>query len=256
MAVQWAELVDDMPNPFDFIRRPIVGLGRKINQGVHALEDQFDPTRRQPIPQGADVNPAELAHVRSALPPSFNGTPNPATQPRPVQPNPNAPMMSDRPSMPINTRPRQVTPPLDAPAVEAPAMERPTATRPRYATPYKAAENEYVGDHGKRGFKEILKGGLYGMAASGGQGGLGGLVGGFAGGALGQAIAPQQMAEARFAMGPGRRVGLVYLSRFRSELKETACGSSFRHAKDAAHQILCRVFVFEPDIKSKGNVCH
>jgi hypothetical protein len=85
-------------------------------------------------------------------------------------------------------------------------MERPTATRPRFATPYKAAENEYVGEHGKRGWKEALKGGLYGMAMSGGRGDLGSLIGGFAGGALGQTIAPTQMAEARFAMGPGRRV--------------------------------------------------
>lgn len=44
------------------------------------------------------------------------------------------------------------------------------------------------------------------MAMSGGRGDLGSLIGGFAGGALGQMIAPEQMAQVRFAMGPGRRV--------------------------------------------------
>jgi len=204
-----------MPNPLDFLINPIRrGVGG-VRRGIGALEDQINPTRRQPMPPGADVNPAELEQVREYLTPGISGQPNPASRPRAVMPDyqPGGNLRdsysggaSDRPAMPVNTRPRQVMPPLDAPATEAPALERPIATRPRFATPYKAAENEYVGEHGKRDWKEALKGGLYGMAMSGGQGGLGGLIGGFAGGALGQTIAPEQMAQARFAMGPGRRV--------------------------------------------------
>ncbi len=154
---------------FDFLN-PLRRVGTGIRRGVNLLGDQLDPTRRQPMPQGANVNPAELEQVHRALPPGINGQPNPATLPRPAMPQGgSAPMLDDRHGMPVNSRPRQVAPPLGAPAVEAPAMERSTATRPRFATPYKAAENEYVGAHGKRGWKEALKGGSYGMAMSGGQ---------------------------------------------------------------------------------------
>lgn len=71
-----------MPNPFDFITRPIVGLGRRIGQGIHPL-GQYG---------GADEpDAATLDQVRRALPPSFNGTPNPATLPRPIAPPPRSP---------------------------------------------------------------------------------------------------------------------------------------------------------------------
>lgn len=63
-----------MPNPLDFLIRRGVG---GVQRGIDALGGQLDPARRQPMPQGADVNPAELAQVHRALPPSFNGTPHP-----------------------------------------------------------------------------------------------------------------------------------------------------------------------------------
>ena len=43
---------------------------------------------------------------------------------------------------------------------------------PAIAPPQKNCQHQkldYRDEHGKRGFKEILKGGLYGMAMSGGQ---------------------------------------------------------------------------------------
>lgn len=72
-----------MPNPFDFLINPIRRGVSGVRRGIGALEDQLDPPRRQPMPTGADVNPAELDHVRKYLPPGIDGRPNPATQPRP-----------------------------------------------------------------------------------------------------------------------------------------------------------------------------
>lgn len=65
--------------PFDFLN-PLRRVGTGIRRGVGYLGDQFDPNRLQPMPQGTDVNPAELEQVRRALPPGINGQPNPATQ--------------------------------------------------------------------------------------------------------------------------------------------------------------------------------
>lgn len=262
-----------MPNPFDFLTRPLIGLGRKIGQGVSTGVHQLGQYGDE------DENDAELSQVRKYLPPGFNGRPNPARQPRPTNGAGNLSQAAGIPDesragnyasalgipdtgggvlMPANPRPAmsRVAPqndgvrmrPWDAPNEDVPQgqtgpvlirrpgsgadEELPAAPpvsarpvmpssipggdpgqyapqRPAIAPPQKTYGHQrldYRDEHGKRGFKEILKSGLAGMAMTGGQGGLGGLIGGFGAGALGQAIAPQQMAEARFAMGPGRKI--------------------------------------------------